>query len=125
MKRDMDWILPVPPSKCFVCFRMMLYIHLPRKNGESAWLIPFNNEVPMYAREAGANQSYVLIPKDAPHTEELYQLLNELALNEELAQGVLNEVALPLCPQILWFTRRANPLAGKYGSHQGGCRTTI
>ena len=74
-----------------------------RKNGESAWLIPFNNEVPMYAREAGANQSYVLIPKGAPHTEELYQLLNELALNEELAQGVLNEVALPLCPQILWL----------------------
>ena len=66
-------------------------------------LLPFSEDMPIYAKEAGADQTYVLIPKTAPHLQELYQFLNELATHENLAQGIVDEYYLPLCPSMLWL----------------------
>ena len=63
---------------------------------------PFSSATPIYAEVKGLESGYTLIPKTAPHLETVYQVLNDLATDEELAGRVVS-ITLPLCPQVIWL----------------------
>ena len=77
-------------------------------------LYPFSSETPIYAEVKGLEQGYTLISKTAPHLETVYQVLNDLATDEELAAEVVS-IFLPLCPQVIWLDAEY-----EYGFHWMG-----
>ena len=87
----------MPDTRLQICYPFPV---ISEKNGHE--LYPFLNTTPIYAEVKGLESGYTLIPKTAPHLETVYQVLNDLATDEELAGRVVS-IFLPLCPQVIWL----------------------